>query len=200
MFLKFPLSLRYCASGSFQLVKISVPLSGNKIRLKKENLMPEMTLLGWFHTIVGVGAVLSGFYTLFKYKVISLEEFTGKLYLFLTLIVAGSALGIYNQGGFGIAHILAVLTLIALLGGVIMEKAKLFGSFSKYFQALGYTSTCLFHMIPAITDFLRRLPVGDPFVDSFEDPLLINFQLSLLLIYFIGVGAQMFWLKKYGSR
>lgn len=162
--------------------------------------MPEMTLLGWFHTIVGVGAVLSGFYTLFKYKVISLEEFTGKLYLFLTLIVAGSALGIYNQGGFGIAHILAVLTLTALLGGVIMEKAKLFGSFSKYFQALGYTSTFLFHMIPAITDFLRRLPVGDPFVDSFEDPLLVNFQLSLLLIYFIGIGAQMFWLKKYGSR
>jgi hypothetical protein len=44
------------------------------------------------------------------------------------------------------------------------------------------------------------LPVGDPFVESFEDPLLVNFQLSLLLIYFIGIGAQMFWLKKYGSR
>ena len=157
--------------------------------------MPEMTLLGWLHTILGVGAVLSGFYAIFKYKVISLEEFTGKLYLFLTLIVAGSALGIYNQGGFGIAHILAVLTLIALLGGLIMEKARLFGSFSKYFQALGYTSTLLFHMIPAITDFLRRLPVGDPFVDSFEDPLLVNFQLSFLLIFVLGVIAQIFWLK-----
>ena len=161
--------------------------------------MPEMTLLGWLHTILGVGAVLSGFYTIFKYKVISLEEFTGKLYMFLTLIVAGSALGIYNQGGFGIAHILAVLTLIALLGGLIMEKGKLFGSFSKYFQALGYTSTLLFHMIPAITDFLRRLPVGDPFVDSFEDPLLANFQLSFLLIYLSGIVIQMFWLKKHGS-
>ena len=161
--------------------------------------MPEMTLLGWFHTIIGVGAVLSGFYTIFKYKVISLEELTGKLYLFLTLIVAGSALGIYNKGGFGIAHILAVLTLIALLGGLIMEKGKLFGSFSKYFQALGYTSTLLFHMIPAITDFLRRLPVGDPFVDSFEDPLLANFQLSFLLIYLSGIVIQMFWLKKHGS-
>ena len=161
--------------------------------------MPEMTLLGWLHTILGVGAVLSGFYTIFKYKVISLEEFTGKLYLFLTLIVAGSALGIYNQGGFGIAHILALLTLIALLGGLIMEKGKLFGSFSKYFQALGYTSTLLFHMIPAITDFLRRLPVGDPFVDSFEDPLLANFQLSFLLIYLSGIVIQMFWLKKHGS-
>ena len=154
-----------------------------------------MTMLGWFHTVLGVGAVLSGFYTIFKYKVISLEEFTGKLYLFLTLIVAGSALGIYNQGGFGIAHVLAVLTLIAIAGGFVMEKTKLFGSFSKYLQALAYTSTLLFHMIPAITDFLRRLPVGDPFVDSFEDPLLVNFQLSFLLIFVLGVIAQIFWLK-----
>ena len=158
--------------------------------------MPEMTLLGWFHTVIGVGAVLSGFYTIFKYKVISLEEFTGKLYLFLTLIVAGSALGIYNQGGFGIAHVLAVLTLIAIAGGFVMEKTKLFGSFSKYLQALAYTSTLLFHMIPAITDFLRRLPVGDPFIDSFEDPLLVNFHLAFLLIFVIGIITQFFWLKK----
>ncbi len=158
--------------------------------------MPEMTLLGWFHTVLGVLAVLSGFYTLFKYKVISLKEDSGKLYVLVTLVVAGSALGIYNQGGFGIAHILAVLTLIALAGGVLMEKTNLFGSFSKYFQALGYTSTLLFHMIPAITDFLRRLPVGDPFIDSFEDPLLLNFHSAFLLIYVVILVAQMVWLKR----
>ena len=158
--------------------------------------MPEMTMLGWFHTVLGVVAVLSGFYTLYKYRMISMKEGSGKLYVYVTLLVAGSALGIYNQGGFGIAHILAVLTLIAIAGGVIMEKVKLFGSFSKYFQALGYTSTLLFHMIPAITDFLRRLPVGDPFVDSLEDPLLINFLLAFLLIYFVGISNQMLWLKK----
>ena len=161
--------------------------------------MPEMTLLGWFHTVVGVVALISGFYTIFKYKVISLEEATGKLYLISTLIVAGSALGIYNQGGFGIAHMLAVLTLIALLGGIIMEKGKLFGPFSKYFQALGYTSTLLFHMIPAITDFLRRLPVGDPFIDSFEDPLLLNFHTAFLVIYLVGLVAQMVWLKRQAN-
>ena len=155
-----------------------------------------MTMLGWFHTVLGVVAVLSGFYTLYKYRVISVEKGSGRLYVYITLLVAGTALGIYNQGGFGIAHILAVLTLIALTGGVVMEKVKLFGSLSKYFQALGYTSTLLFHMIPAITDFLRRLPVGDPFVDSLEDPLLINFQLAFLLIYFVGIAIQMLWLKK----
>tara|TARA_B100001250_G_scaffold275556_1_gene238021 strand:- start:496 stop:981 length:486 start_codon:yes stop_codon:yes gene_type:complete len=158
--------------------------------------MPEMTVLGWFHTILGILAVLSGFYTLYKYKIITTEESSGKLYVLVTLLVAGSALGIYNQGGFGIAHVLAVLTLIALAGGYIMEKFKLFGSFSKYFQALGYTSTLLFHMIPAITDFLRRLPVGDPFIDSFEDPLLLKFHTAFLVIYLVGLVAQIVWLKR----
>ena len=158
--------------------------------------MPEMTMLGWFHTVLGVVAVLSGFYTIYKYRVISVEEGSGRLYVYVTLLVAGSALGIYNQGGFGIAHILAVLTLIALAGGLIMEKIKLFGFLSKYFQALSYTSTLLFHMIPAVTDFLRRLPVGDPFIDSFEDPLLVKFYLAFLLIFVVGIIAQIFWLKK----
>ena len=157
--------------------------------------MPEMTILGWFHTVLGILAVLSGFYTLYKYKIITTAESSGRLYVLVTLLVAGSALGIYNQGGFGVAHVLAVLTLIALAGGYIMEKFKWFGSFSKYFQALGYTSTLLFHMIPAITDFLRRLPVGDPFIDSFDDPLLLNFHTAFLVIYMVGLVAQIVWLK-----
>ena len=161
--------------------------------------MPEMTVLGWFHTILGILAVLSGFYTLYKYKIITTEESSGKLYVLVTLLVAGSALGIYNQGGFGIAHVLAVLTLIALAGGYIMEKFKWFGSFSKYFQALGYTSTLLFHMIPAITDLLRRLPLGDPFIDSFEDPLLLNFHTAFLVIYLVGLVTQMVWLKRQAN-
>ena len=158
--------------------------------------MPEMTLLGWFHTVLGVGAVLSGFYTVAKYRVISLAQPSGKLYALLTLVVAGSALGIYNQGGFGIAHILALLTLAALACGVVMERTRLFGAASKYFQALGYTSTLLFHMIPAITDFLRRLPIGDPFIDSFEDPLLRQFHLAFLVVFVLGLVTQVFWLRR----
>jgi uncharacterized membrane protein len=158
-----------------------------------------MTLLGWFHTIMGIGALVTAFYTLFKYKVISLETKSGKLYVLITIIVAGSALGIYNQGGFGIAHWLAVLTLVAASGGIIMEKFKWFGRFSMYFQALGYSSTLLFHMIPAITDFLRRLPLGDPFIDSFEDPLLAGFHQAFLLIFVVGIVVQFRWLNKTTS-
>ena len=157
--------------------------------------MPEMTLLGWFHTILGVVALVTAFYTLAKYKMIALSNRSGQLYILVTIIVAASALGIYNQGGFGIAHWLAVLTLVAVIGGGVMGKRALFGRFSIYFQALGYSSTLLFHMLPAITDFLLRLPLGDPFVDSFEDPLVVGFHLAFLLIYLVGIAVQMRWLN-----
>ncbi|KRP17747.1 MAG: hypothetical protein NWS22_04125 [Porticoccaceae bacterium] len=161
--------------------------------------MPEMTLLGWFHTVLGVVALVTAFYTLFKYKMISLSNRSGKLYVLVTIVVAGSALGIYNQGGFGVAHWLAVLTLAAVSGGIIMEKLRLFGRFSIYFQALGYSSTLLFHMIPAITDFLRRLPLGDPFVDSFSDPLVVGFHKLFLLIFVVAMAVQLRWLSKRSS-
>jgi hypothetical protein len=51
-------------------------------------------------------------------------------------------------------------------------------------------------MIPAITDFLRRLPVGDPFIDTLEDPLLRQFHLAFLAIFVVGIIAQVLWLRK----
>ena len=67
--------------------------------------MPEMTLLGWFHTVLGSLALITGFYSLYKYKFISLQDTSGRYYIYITFLVAASALGIYNQGGFGIAHV-----------------------------------------------------------------------------------------------
>jgi uncharacterized membrane protein len=159
--------------------------------------MPEMIPLGWFHTILGIGAVVSGFYTLIKYRVVSLTHRSGKLYVLLTLIVAGTALGIYNQGGFGIAHNLALLTLVALAGGVgDGEDHTISVRFQNTARHSVTAGTLLFHMIPAITDFLRRLPIGDPFIDTLDDPLLRQFHLAFLAIFVVGVIAQVLWLRK----
>jgi hypothetical protein len=51
-------------------------------------------------------------------------------------------------------------------------------------------------MMPAITDFLRRLPVGDPFIDSFDSPVLQSFHLAFLMLYVLGVGFQIVKLRK----
>ena len=158
--------------------------------------MPEITPFGWFHTLTGVTALLSGVYTLAKFRIIQLESGSGRVYLISTLIAALSALGIYKHGGFGVAHFLAVLTLLALLVGAVAEKTRWFGTFSRYLQAASYSATFLFHMIPAITDGLMRLPVNSPMVTDLADPLLRGFYLVFLVAYVVGLALQINWLRK----
>jgi len=158
--------------------------------------MPPMTVLGWFHTVVGAAAILVATHSLYHHKILSAATASGRTYLLMTLFVAGSALMIYNQGGLGPGHILAVLTLLALTTGYFFERKPVIGWLSKYVQTAAYTATLLFHMIPAITDFLRRLPVGDPFIDSFDSPLLRGFYAAFLLAFVIGLGVQFLWLRK----
>ena len=159
--------------------------------------MPEITLLGWIHTIIAIIALIAGFYTLAMYKVITPKQKTGQLYLVCTLIAAVTALMIYKHGGFGAAHALAVLTLLALAGGFFVTRIPVFSQIAVYFQAFCFSGTLLFHMIPAITDGLLRLPVGDPVLTNPEDPLLKIFYLSFVVIFLVGYICQFFWIKNH---
>ncbi|MEM8497710.1 MAG: hypothetical protein AAF542_06775 [Pseudomonadota bacterium] len=158
--------------------------------------MPEITLLGWTHTIIAIVALFAGFYSLLVCKVIRTDQRAGQLYLICTFIAAVTALMIYQHGGFGPAHALAVLTLLALAAGLMVTKVSALARIAIYFQAFCFSSTLLFHMIPAITDGLLRLPVGDPILTNPEDPLLRLFYLSFVAIFFVGAFLQFRWLRK----
>lgn len=162
--------------------------------------MPEITLLGWIHTIIAIVALIAGFYTLAIYKVITPSQKTGQLYLLCTLVAAVTALMIYKHGGFGPAHGLAVLTLLALAGGFIVTRISVFSNSAKFVQAFFFSGTLLFHMIPAITDGLLRLPVGNPILTNPHDPLLRKFYLAFLVIFLVGYVLQFRWLKKQTSH
>lgn len=153
--------------------------------------MPEIIPLGWFHTAMGIVALVSGGFTLARYKEIGLHTRSGQIYLATTLVTAGTALAIFQHGMFGPAHGLAVMTLLALAVGTIAATTNLFGKLSPYVRAVSYSSTLLFHCIPAITDGLLRLPVGDPVLTSIEDPILKMCYLALLVLFLIGVSLQL---------
>ncbi|HET6565342.1 MAG TPA: hypothetical protein VFG52_08015 [Xanthomonadales bacterium] len=158
--------------------------------------MPAMIPLGWFHTAMGAFAVLCGIYTLYRHREILLENRSGLLYVLATLATAVTALMIFQRGTFGPGHALAILTLGALLVGTVAATTRLFGRFSRYLQAISYSATLLFHMIPAITDGLMRLPIGDPVLDSIESPVLKGFYAAFLLCYLVGVTLQLRWIAK----
>ena len=157
--------------------------------------MPDISLFGWFHTIIAIVALISGLYSFLRFRLIEFQQPSGRIYLLCTLIAAATALGIYRHGGFGPAHGLAVLTLLALVVGGIAERTRVFRGLSPYIQAMCYSGTYLFHMIPAITDGLMRLPVSAPIVTNPEDPLLRGFYLAFLGIYVVGLIAQLVWLR-----
>ena len=158
--------------------------------------MPEISIFGWFHTIIAIVALVAGYFSLVKYKYILLDNMAGKIYVLCTLLAAASALAIFRHGGFGAAHGLAVLTLIALAAGTFAAKTNIFGKLSPYLQAVSYSATLLFHMIPAITDGLMRLPTDAPIVTNIEDPLLKGFYLFFLVCYLVIVIWQILSIRK----
>jgi uncharacterized membrane protein len=158
--------------------------------------MPEMIPLGWFHTAMGLVALISGGVALAKFKEITLQTRSGQIYLVTTLITAGTALAIFQHGVFGPGHFLAVMTLGALAVGTIASITKLFGKLSRYLRAASYSATLLFHSIPAVTDGLMRLPVGDPVLTTIEDPILGMCYAGLLVLFLIGISLQLRWIHR----
>ena len=158
--------------------------------------MPEIIPIGWFHIAMGIIALFSGGFTLVRYKEISLQTRSGQIYLVTTLITAGTALAIFQRGEFGPGHALAVMTLVALAVGTVAATMKPFGKLSRHVQAVSYSATLLFHGIPAVTDGLLRLPVGNPVLTSIEDPTLKVCYLGLLAIFLIGIGLQLRWIHR----
>ena len=158
--------------------------------------MPEIIPLGWFHTVIGIIALSSGGYTLARFKEISPRTRSGQIYLATTLITAGTALAIFQRGEFGPGHGLAVMTLVALALGTVAATMKPFGKLSRHVQAVSYSATLLFHCVPAVTDGLLRLPVGDPVASSIEDPILKLCYLGLLVLFLTGISLQLRWIQR----
>lgn len=159
--------------------------------------MPPITALGWLHTVIGALSIIVAVIALFRHKRITGANTTGRIYLAGTLITAVTALGIFQHGGFGVAHWLAVLTLAALAVGFVAEQSSVLGSGGRYVAAVSFLATLLFHCIPAVTDATLRLPVGRPLLTTIEDPRLKMAYLALLAAFLIGTALQIRWLYRH---
>lgn len=155
-----------------------------------------LTLTGWIHTILGIIALIAGFAILWKNKRISWQPQLGKIYLIATFLTAAFSLTIFNHGGFNVAHGLGVLTMLAVVVGMVVEKHKPLKGFNKYFVALCYSSTILFHLLPTTTEIMIRFPLGNPLVSSLKDPLLHKTFLVITIVFLVMLLWQMLWLRK----
>ncbi|TQV89481.1 hypothetical protein [Aliikangiella coralliicola] len=159
--------------------------------------MPEISTLGWIHTFIGAMSLASAFFCLIVYKNILENKALGIFYLGGTFITATTSLFIYQHGVFGPAHVLAVLTLLSLTIGYCIRFIPRMVHYSPYIKSFCYSLTVLFHIIPAVTEGLLRLPANKPFVTDQSDPFLAKVHGVLFLVFIVGYICQYFWLRRH---
>ena len=143
-----------------------------------------ITYIGWFHTILGIAAIVIGLYLLIKDRFIFMNTNLAKFYLLSTVITCASSFLLYGAtGSFNTAHWLSVITILAVLFALVLNRYNIFGFLTVYLKQLALTGTVFFSMLPTTAEVLQRLPPSNPIVDSIEDPLVQSFYMSYVVIF-----------------
>ena len=160
-------------------------------------MISGITYMGWFHTIVGIPAIIAGLYLLLRDRFIYIDKGLAKFYLITTVVTSASSLFIFRAtGAFNMAHFTSVIIILAALFAYILHKKSIFGSFNVYLKQLALTGTVFFSMLPTTVEVLRRVPPSNPLANSIEDPLVLNFYMSYLVIFGIFAIYQIFKISK----
>jgi uncharacterized membrane protein len=147
--------------------------------------MLGLTPLGTVHTAISLIALAAGFVALARHKEISTRTRGGVLFAGGTVLSCLTGLGIFQHGGFGNPHILAIVTLVVLTLAFVAEHRAVFGALSRYVATVSYSLAFFFHFIPGTVETLTRLPAGAPYLANPEDPKaqpIIGFYFLLLVI------------------
>ena len=160
-------------------------------------MISGITYMGWFHTIVGIPAILAGLYLLLRDRFIYIDKGLAKFYLIATVVTSASSLFIFRAtGAFNMAHFTSVIIILAALFAYILHKKSIFGSINVYLKQLALTGTVFFSMLPTTVEVLRRVPPSNPLANSIEDPLVQNFYMSYVVIFGIFAVYQIFKISK----
>jgi len=155
-----------------------------------------MSTLGIIHTVIGVIAVIAGIIALVRQFRITSKTGVGQVYIHSTVLTCLTGFGIYNLGGFGVPHVLGIITLLVLGAAWLAETKKTFGGKSALVETLCYTTTLFFHFIPGITETFTRFPLGAPVFASRESPALAGTIGVIFVIFLVIMVKQVKALKE----
>jgi hypothetical protein len=104
-------------------------------------------------------------------------------------------MGIFQHGGFGKPHVLALLTLATLAAAWVIARWQFLGASSPYVAMVAYSLTFLFHMIPSVTETFTRIPVGAPLFTGPDDPTLQSVFAIFFMLFVVGATLQLVRLR-----
>ena len=156
-----------------------------------------ISALGWVHTLGSLPAIPLAAYMFIRHGRIVPRSTAGRFYLVSMLIGAFSVFLVAKQP---VSNIIGVITLALLAAGYGVGRMAWLGRARVYLETIFLSLTAFFLMVPTVSETLRRVPDGHPFVTDLHSPVLIGAQGGIALVLVVGVAAQMFYLRKKGGR
>lgn len=154
-----------------------------------------LTTLGLIHTAFALVALIAGVLMLLRHGRLGIDLRGGPTYTWCTVVTCLTGFGIFRHGGFNIAHVLGILTLVVLALAVLAGRGR-FGRWAPYVHTAGFSTTLFFHMIPGINETFTRVPVGAPLFTGPDDPALQQVFGVVFLLYVIGTAVQLWRLHR----
>ncbi|MES1174187.1 MAG: hypothetical protein ABUL62_07635 [Myxococcales bacterium] len=159
-----------------------------------------LTSLGVVHTAISLVALGAGITSLVRHKELAPSTGVGRLYIGTTILVCLTGFPIMQHGGPGPAHVLGVLTLLALAFAWAVPRYGLLGARGPALVRLVYSTTFLFHLVPTLAESTTRLPYGHPLFASQDDPGLKPFTGALFVSFAILAAVQYFWFRSQSRK
>jgi hypothetical protein len=178
--------------------RVELQLRGPRDRGNQENKnMFGLTGLGIVHTLFSLVAVFTGAGALITRREIVLSSRAGKIYAWATVVTCLTGFGIFQHGGFGVPHVLGILTLL-VLGLAAAADRLLNGSWARYVGTAAMTTSYFFHWIPGIVETTTRVPLSKPLIASRDAPALQMLIGTAFLLYLIGLSLQVWRIRRAG--
>ncbi|MDG2526249.1 hypothetical protein P6166_12880 [Stenotrophomonas sp. HITSZ_GD] len=149
--------------------------------------------LGWLHTLGSLPAIPLAAYMLLRHGRITPRTPAGRAYFWFMLIGASSVFLIAHQP---VSVVIGAVTLAMLFLGYGAYRLPLSPRARGYVETIALSFSVFLLMLPTVSETLRRLPAGHPFVTDLKDPLLLGTQGGLLVALVVGLTCQIVWLRR----
>ncbi|QOT12194.1 hypothetical protein JNUCC32_09320 [Paenibacillus sp. JNUCC32] len=149
--------------------------------------------LGWVHTLSSLPAIPLATYMFARYGRIVPRSRPDVVYFISMIIGAITVFPIAHQS---VSYVISTATILLLLGGYGVGRISGFGRSGKYLETIFLSLTAFLLMLPTITEILTRVPDGNPLVSDLSSPVLLGAQATLLVIFIVGLTAQIIHLRR----
>jgi hypothetical protein len=149
--------------------------------------------LGWLHTLGSLPAIPLAIYMLVRHGRIAPRTAAGRGYFVFMLIGAVTVFLVAHQP---VSYVIAIATITFLVAGYGAGKISFLGRSAIYIETICLSLTAFLLMVPTVSETLRRVPDGHPFVTDLKSPVLLGAQGGLFVILVVGVITQIIMLRK----